>query len=200
MAQERCPRLCHEGGATSPIQVRRPNPQGHRSRSPLLPAALAPEHQLPAAETEPPWALRHTQESQPVGRRGWPGQVGRARPRTRSLCAHLVCRSPDKATHRVCACVVAPVMPDSVTPRTAARQAPLSTGFSRQEDCSGMPCPPPGDLLDPGIRPASLMSPALAGGFFTGKPAHIRGRRSALLSLPVQGQISSRNTLQTHLE
>ena len=32
---------------------------------------------------------------------------------------------------------------------------------------SGLPCPPPGDLPDPGIEPASLTSPALAGGFFT---------------------------------
>ena len=36
-----------------------------------------------------------------------------------------------------------------------------------QEHWSGLPCPPPGDLLDPGIEPASLTSPALAGGFFT---------------------------------
>ena len=52
------------------------------------------------------------------------------------------------------------------TPWTAARQAPLSVGFSRQEHCSGWPCPPPGDLPHPGIEPASLMSPALTGGFF----------------------------------
>ena len=46
-------------------------------------------------------------------------------------------------------------------------QAPLSVGFSRQEYWSGLPCPPPGDLPDPGIEPASLVSPALAGRFFT---------------------------------
>ena len=38
---------------------------------------------------------------------------------------------------------------------------------SRQEYRSGLPCPPPGDLPDPGIKPASIMSPALAGRFFT---------------------------------
>ena len=43
----------------------------------------------------------------------------------------------------------------------------LSVGFSRQAYWSGLPCPPPGDLPDPGIKPAPLMSPALAGGFFT---------------------------------
>ena len=53
------------------------------------------------------------------------------------------------------------------TPRTLDRQAPLSLGFSRQEYWSGMPFPPPGDLLDPEIKPDSLMSPALAGWFFT---------------------------------
>ena len=37
-------------------------------------------------------------------------------------------------------------------------QAPLSTGFSRQEYWSGLPFPSPGDLLDPGIKP---ISPAL---------------------------------------
>ena len=40
-------------------------------------------------------------------------------------------------------------------------------GISRQEYWSGFPCPPPWDLLNPGIKPASLMSPALASGFFT---------------------------------
>ena len=55
----------------------------------------------------------------------------------------------------------------SVSPWTAARQAPLSVGFSRQGYWSGLPCPPPGDLPDPGMEPASPMSPALAGGFFT---------------------------------
>ena len=50
---------------------------------------------------------------------------------------------------------------------TVARQAPLSTGFSRQEHWRGLPCPPPRDLPDPGLEPTSLLSPALAGGFFT---------------------------------
>ena len=53
------------------------------------------------------------------------------------------------------------------TPWTVVHQAPLFMGFSRQEYWSGLPCPPPGDLPDPGIEPVSLMSPAWAGGFFT---------------------------------
>ena len=50
------------------------------------------------------------------------------------------------------------------TPWTVACQASLSLGFSRQEYWSGLPCPPPGDLPNAGIKPTS---PALAGGFFT---------------------------------
>ena len=54
-----------------------------------------------------------------------------------------------------------------VTPWIIACEAPLSMGFSRQEYYSGLSCPPPGDLPDTGIEPVYLMSPALAGGFFT---------------------------------
>jgi len=54
-----------------------------------------------------------------------------------------------------------------VTPWKVACQAPLSIGFSRQEYWSGLPCPSLGELPNPGIEPASLSSPALAGGFFT---------------------------------
>ena len=49
-----------------------------------------------------------------------------------------------------------------VTLWTAARQASLSMGFSRQEYWSGLPSPSPGDLPDPGIEPMSLSSPTLA--------------------------------------
>ena len=57
-------------------------------------------------------------------------------------------------------------------PGTAARQARLSMGFSRQEYWSGLPFPPPRDLPDPGIEPTSLVSPALAGRLF---PLHNLG-------------------------
>ena len=50
---------------------------------------------------------------------------------------------------------------------TVARQAPLSMGFSRQEYWSGLPFSSSGDLSNPRIEPTSLMSLALAGGFFT---------------------------------
>ena len=45
--------------------------------------------------------------------------------------------------------------------------SPLSMGFSRQAYWSGWRCPPPGRLPNPGIEFMSLMSLALAGGFFT---------------------------------
>ena len=48
-----------------------------------------------------------------------------------------------------------------VTTQTAARQAPLSLGFSRQEYWSGLPLSSPGDLPQPGIEPTSLLPPAL---------------------------------------
>ena len=54
-----------------------------------------------------------------------------------------------------------------VTPRTVARQAPLSVGFSRREYWSGLLRLPPGRLPDPGIEPVSLTSPVLPGRFLT---------------------------------
>ena len=46
-----------------------------------------------------------------------------------------------------------------VTLRTVAPQAPLSMGFSKEEYWSGLPCPPPGDLPNPGVEPASPHCP-----------------------------------------
>ena len=50
---------------------------------------------------------------------------------------------------------------------TVALHVLLSLGFFRQEHWSGLPCPPPGDLPNPGIEPASHYVPCIAGGFFT---------------------------------
>ena len=54
-----------------------------------------------------------------------------------------------------------------VTPWTVTPQAPLSIGFSRLEYWSVSPCPPPGDLPLPEIKPMSLTSSALVGSLFT---------------------------------
>ena len=51
--------------------------------------------------------------------------------------------------------------------RTGVHHTPLSMGFSRQKHWSGWPFPAPGDLPKPGIKSTCLVSPALAGGFFT---------------------------------
>ena len=66
--------------------------------------------------------------------------------------------------------LVCSVVSDSATPWTVAHQASLSMEFSRQEFWSRLPFPPPGDLPDPGIKPVTLSSPALASRFFTTMP------------------------------
>ena len=68
---------------------------------------------------------------------------------------------PQAATDLGASSAVCSVMSDSVTPWTAAHQAPLSVGFSRQEYWRGLLCPPPGELPDPQIELASLMSPCI---------------------------------------
>ena len=71
-------------------------------------------------------------------------------------------------------CSITLVVSDSATLWTVARQTPLSMGFSRQECWSGLPCPPPGDLPNPGMEPGS---PALQADSFLpelpGKPPEV---------------------------
>ena len=52
------------------------------------------------------------------------------------------------------------------TPWTVAHQAPLFMGLPKEKYWSGLPCPPPGDLPNPGVKLLSLATPALAGEFF----------------------------------
>ena len=91
---------------------------------------------------------------------------------TRSLCC--------LGQHHACVCPAAlPSCPAPCNPLDWGRQAALSTGFSRQEDWSGLPCPSPGRLPNPGMELASPMSPALAGPSLPGspgKPEQLRGR------------------------
>ena len=69
-------------------------------------------------------------------------------------------------------CAVRSAMFDSLQPRgLKPTRLPLSVGFYRQEDWSGLPCPSPGDLPDPAIEPTSPASPALAGRFFATEPS-----------------------------
>ena len=68
----------------------------------------------------------------------------------------------------LCLCMLShSVMSDSSWPHGLYPTRLLSMGFSRQKHWSGLPCPPPGDLPDPAIKPTSLTPPALAGRFFT---------------------------------
>ena len=57
-----------------------------------------------------------------------------------------------------------------VIPWTVARQAPLFMGVSSQEYWSGLPCPPPGDFPDAGIKSASSVAPALQADFLPNEP------------------------------
>ena len=56
------------------------------------------------------------------------------------------------ALHPLC-CAVLSHVPLLATPETVAHQAPLSMGLSGQEYWIGLPCPPPGYLSNPGIKP-----------------------------------------------
>ena len=80
-----------------------------------------------------------------------------SQPAQRSVTAadaqHHIGEQPRHTSH-ACACVLS--LSDSVSPWTAARQAPLSTGFSRQEHWSGLPLPPPGAFPTQGWNPCLL--------------------------------------------
>ena len=77
----------------------------------------------------------------------------------------------------VCVCVRTQSYPTLLNPMDCSPQAPLSVEFSRKEYQNGLPFPTPGNLLDSGIEPASLISSVLAGGLFTtipsGKPQEV---------------------------
>ena len=76
-------------------------------------------------------------------------------------------------------------MSDFATQWSVAHQVPLSMEFPRQEHWSVLLFPPPGDPPDPGIKPTSLASPALAGRFFT------TGVTSAFMEVPARyGNVS----------
>ena len=75
------------------------------------------------------------------------------------------------ASHNIdTVCIRAQLHLTLLIPWTIAHRAPLSMEFPRQEYWSWLPFPTPGDLPDTGIEPKSLVSPALAGRFFTTAP------------------------------
>ena len=102
---------------------------------------------------------------------------------TQSTCLHLLlplCLGGDVLVAESC--------PTLATPRTVARQAPLSMGFSRQEYWSGLPFPSPGDLPYPGIEPGSPARQAWRGGWeglrLLGPGGRTRAWTPALGALP----------------
>ena len=82
------------------------------------------------------------------------------------ICEFLKCSSVIEELH---ACTLSHLscVQLFVTLGTVACQAPLSMGFSKQEYQSGLPCPPPWDLPNPGSEPTFLTSAAFADVFFT---------------------------------
>ena len=78
--------------------------------------------------------------------------------------------------------LVTELCPTLETPQTVALQVPLSMGFPRQEYWSELPFPSPGDLPDPGIKPATSCVSCVAGKFFTTEPP---GKPQLLMSSPL---------------
>ena len=76
--------------------------------------------------------------------------------------------------------------PTLATPWTAAHQAPPSVGFSRQEYCSGLPCPPPGDLPHPGIESIRPLAPSHPAASPAGGLGTLPYPKSTELSLPTK--------------
>ena len=77
------------------------------------------------------------------------------------------------------------------TPWTAAHQASLFLEFSRQEYWDGLPFPSLGNLPNPGIKPASFVSPTLAGGFFTTEPPGETQHLKCISFNPISSSIRS---------
>ena len=69
--------------------------------------------------------------------------------------------------NNMCCAKLLQLCPTLCNPMDWDPQAPLSRGFSREEHWNGLPCLPPGALSNPGVEPASLMSPVWEGGFLT---------------------------------
>ena len=120
------------------------------------------------------------------------------RPRVQNCCYALGSVCPIQLFLVMCMCAKSiQLCPTLCDHKTAACQAPLSMEFSRQGYWSGFPCSPPGNLPYPGIKPVSLISPALASRFFTtGKscfwsyhmPKYLKGTQESLKQLHIISQ------------
>ena len=99
----------------------------------------------------------------------------------------------------VCVCESLSRIRHFVTLWTVFHQAPLSMVFSKQKYWSGFPCPPPGDLPDPGFQFVSLKSPELAGRFFTTSTSWDARNLVELRSNPDPGCLSTVNLPFFHI-
>ena len=117
------------------------------------PSNAGEESWIPGQRTRVPHAEGQLSQSQP----GKPARRSKApaQPKTETKTSTLQSTS----------CVHAKSL--QPCPTLCNHQAPLSMGLSRQEYWSGLPCPPPGDLLGPGTEPACLLSSTLVGGLST---------------------------------
>ena len=112
--------------------------------------------ELPQVVGDQVWKQKNDQASQGSGeQRGETFDTFPGRDCQESLHRRVHCVKPLQSCWTLC------------DPMDCNRQVSLSMGFSRQEYWSGLPCPPPGDLPNPGIQPSSFLSPVLMGGFFT---------------------------------
>ena len=126
--------------------------EGSEESEPLPPAQASVTGQIPLVNqgiSGPQWTLLKCLITSPVQ------NVRRILNKDEAYIQFCVCVCTHVCTWSlICVCLFA-------TTWTVARQAPLSMGFSSQEYWRGLPFPPPGDLPDPGIKPASPVSPAL---------------------------------------
>ena len=105
---------------------------------------------------------------------------------------------PRKTITYIHACQVASVVSDSATPWTAVHSVPLSMGFSRHEYWSGLPCPSPGKLPDPGIEPHLSGAPRLQADSLPSEPLRKSHRTTILSRYSIYGyrphRIENRNS------
>ena len=126
----------------------------HSSHARGQTAEETPEHKVSYARCR-----GRGKKSPRLGLQRYPLQSGAANHPLQNL-------TPEDTRCGVCVCVLSCVWLFAIL-KTVACQAPLSLGFPSQEYWSGLPFPPPGDLPDPAIKPAS---PAVTGGFFAAVP------------------------------
>ena len=104
------------------------------------------------------WSITSLQSECPSLKKPTDNDCWREYGRKAPLCCWWECKSLQPPSRTACCCCAWPLSPVQLcaTPWAVARQAPLSLAFSRHEHWSGLPCPPPEDFPDPGIKPGSL--------------------------------------------